>query len=134
VLSAGERRSSTANTIFRDPAWRKRDAQGALRLSPQDAARLGLETGARARITTARGSAEAVVEVSEAMLAGHVSLPNGLGVDYPGEDGTPVRTGVALNELTSLEWRDPLAGTPWHKHVPARVEAAAGGAAGVRAP
>jgi len=19
-------------------------------------------------------------------------------------------------------WRDPIAGTPWHKHVPARVE------------
>ena len=28
VLSAGERRSFTANTIFRDPAWRKRDARG----------------------------------------------------------------------------------------------------------
>ena len=25
VLSAGERRSGTANTIFRDPAWRKQD-------------------------------------------------------------------------------------------------------------
>ena len=57
------------------------------------------------------------------MLAGHVSLPNGLGVDYPARTATPVRTGVAPNELTSLDWRDPLAGTPWHKHVPARVEA-----------
>ena len=28
VLSAGERRSSTANTIFRDPDWRKRDGTG----------------------------------------------------------------------------------------------------------
>ena len=27
VLSAGERRSSTANTIFRDPAWRKKDGR-----------------------------------------------------------------------------------------------------------
>ena len=27
VLTAGERRSFTANTIFRDPAWRKRDAE-----------------------------------------------------------------------------------------------------------
>jgi hypothetical protein len=35
-------------------------------------------------------------------------------------------TGVAANELTSLSWRDPLAGTPWHKHVPARVEALSG--------
>jgi anaerobic selenocysteine-containing dehydrogenase len=123
VLSAGERRSSTANTIFRDPTWRKRDADGALRVSPEDAVRLGLEDGGRARVTTTRGSAETLVEISDAMLAGHISLPNGLGVDYPSEDGTAVQTGVAPNELTSLDWRDPLAGTPWHKHVPARVEA-----------
>jgi anaerobic selenocysteine-containing dehydrogenase len=123
VLSAGERRSSTANTIIRDPAWRKRDPQGALRISPADAAALGLDTGGRARIVTAAGSAEAVVEVTDAMLPGHISLPNGQGTEYPGEDGQPVLTGVAANELTSLRWRDPLAGTPWHKHVPARVEA-----------
>jgi formate dehydrogenase len=125
VLSAGERRSSTANTIIRDPEWRKRDGEGALRVSPADAERLGLETGGRARVVTARGTAEAVVEVTDAMLPGHVSLPNGLGVDYPGEDGVPVLTGVPANELTAVEWRDPLAGTPWHKHVPARVEAVA---------
>ena len=29
VLSAGERRAYTANDIFRDPAWRKRDTDGA---------------------------------------------------------------------------------------------------------
>ena len=50
----GERRSFTANTIFRDPAWRKRDAGGALRVSPDDAARLGLADGGRARLTTRR--------------------------------------------------------------------------------
>ena len=34
--------------------------------------------------------------------------------------------GVAPNELTASEDRDWLAGTPWHKHVPARIEAVAG--------
>ena len=121
VLSAGERRSFTANTIFRDPAWRRKDAEGALRMSPGDAARLGLATGSRARITTRRASAEVTVEVSDTMQPGHVSLPNGLGVDYPGEAGAPVRTGVAPNELTASGDRDWLAGTPWHKHVPARL-------------
>jgi anaerobic selenocysteine-containing dehydrogenase len=125
VLSAGERRSSTANTIIRDPEWRKRDAEGALRISPADATQLGLATGGRARVITATGSAEAVVEVTDAMLPGHVSLPNGQGVDYPDDNGEPVLTGVPANELTAAEWRDPLAGTPWHKHVPARVEALA---------
>ncbi len=69
VLSAGERRSSTANTIIRDPAWRKRDGAGALRISPDDAARLGLADGGRARIVTAVGSAETIVEVTDAMHA-----------------------------------------------------------------
>jgi anaerobic selenocysteine-containing dehydrogenase len=123
VLSAGERRSSTANTIIRDPAWRKRDADGALRISPDDASRLGLATGGRARVVTAAGWAEAVVEVTDTMQPGHVSLPNGQGVDYPDATGQPVLTGVPTNELTSVDWRDPIALTPWHKHVPARVEA-----------
>ena len=57
VLSAGERRAFSANTIFRDPAWRKRDVSG-LRVSPADAALLGLADGDRARLTTPRGTAE----------------------------------------------------------------------------
>src|SRR5262249_33530905 len=39
VLSAGERRSFTANTIIRNPAWRKKDRSGALRMNPEDAKR-----------------------------------------------------------------------------------------------
>jgi anaerobic selenocysteine-containing dehydrogenase len=72
---------------------------------------------------TAAGSAETVVEVTDAMQPGHVSLPNGQGLDYPDETGRAVLTGVPANELTSVDWRDPIALTPWHKHVPARVEA-----------
>ena len=59
------------------------------------------------------------VEVSDRMQPGHVSLPNGLGLDYPDAGAT----GVAPNELTAGEDRDSFAGTPWHKHTPARVEA-----------
>ncbi|RZS30320.1 anaerobic selenocysteine-containing dehydrogenase [Herbihabitans rhizosphaerae] len=119
VLSAGERRSFTANTIYRDPSWRRRDTDGALRISRADADAIGLGDGDTARVITERGAAQAVVEISDMMRPGHVSLPNGLGVDHP-EHGT---VGVAPNELTSLHRRDPIAGTPWHKYVPARVEA-----------
>jgi anaerobic selenocysteine-containing dehydrogenase len=119
VLSAGERRSFTANTIFRSPEWRKRDRDGALRVSQADADGLGLEDGDRARVTTRRGSSEVLVEISPMMRSGHISLPNGLGVTQtPGE--APV--GVAPNDLTSSDHRDPIAGTPYHKHVPARLE------------
>jgi formate dehydrogenase len=123
VLSAGERRAYTANDIFRDPTWRKRDADGALRVSREDAEAFGLVHGGRARITTAAGSAEASVEISEAMLAGHASLPNGFGLDFVDSDGREHVPGVAPNALTSSDWRDAYAGTPWHKHVPARIEA-----------
>ncbi len=121
VLSAGERRSFTANTIIRDPAWRKEDAGGALRMSPRDARALGVASGDRVRLSTRRDSIVAAVEVSDTMQPGHVSLPNGLGLGYPGAAGEEV-TGVAPNELTSSEDRDPFVGTPWHKHVPARIE------------
>jgi anaerobic selenocysteine-containing dehydrogenase len=123
VLSAGERRSFTANDIFRDPTWRKRDAEGALRVSVEDAEHLGLVDGGRARITTAAGSVEASVEISETMQAGHAALPNGYGLDFVDDNGTIRVPGVAPNALTSTEWRDAYAGTPWHKHVPARLEA-----------
>jgi anaerobic selenocysteine-containing dehydrogenase len=123
MLSAGERRSFTANTIIRNPGWRKKDAAGALRMSPDDARRLGVANGGRVRISTRRGSAEVAIEVSDRMQPGHVSLPNGLGLDFPDASGAPAATGVAPNELTRGEDRDWLAGTPWHKSTPARVEA-----------
>jgi anaerobic selenocysteine-containing dehydrogenase len=117
LLSAGERRSFTANTIIRDAAWRKRDPEGALRISAGDAATFGLDDGGQARIITSRGHATVRVEVSAMMQPGHVSLPNGMGLD---EDGD--RAGVAPNDLTDNTLRDPIAGTPWHKTVPARLE------------
>jgi formate dehydrogenase len=91
-------------------------------MSPLDAARLGIEDGGRARVTTKRGSVEAVVELTDTLRTGHVTLPNGLGLAYPDDGGRLVAHGVAPNELTASEDRDWLAGTPWHKHVAARVE------------
>ncbi|MBK7584776.1 MAG: molybdopterin-dependent oxidoreductase [Myxococcales bacterium] len=121
VLSAGERRSFTANTILRDPAWRNKDADGSLRVSRTDAEALGVTSGDRLRVTTRRGSAVVPVEVTSSLQAGHISLPNGLGLNYPTDSGDSV-TGVAPNELTALDERDAFVGTPWHKHVPARLE------------
>jgi anaerobic selenocysteine-containing dehydrogenase len=92
-------------------------------MGDDDAAALGVTTGDRVRLTTKRGSAVVSVEVSDTMQRGHVSLPNGLGVDYPSSDGAAI-TGVPANELTSSEDRDPFVGTPWHKQVAARVERA----------
>jgi anaerobic selenocysteine-containing dehydrogenase len=121
VLSAGERRSFTANTILRNPAWRRKDAEGALRISPEDAQRLGLVEGGRARLSTRRGAAEVSIEISDRMQAGHIALPNGTGLEHPEAKGA--LGGIAPNELTASEDRDPIAGTPWHKSTAANVEA-----------
>jgi len=122
VLAAGERRSFTANTIMRNPEWRKRDQEGTLRLSLEDAKKLGIDNGARVRITTPGGTAVAVAEINETMMQGHVSLPNGHGLSYSPAGGEPEIFGVPTNELTSTDWCDPIAKTPWHKHVPAQLE------------
>ena len=123
LLSAGERRSFTANTIMRNPEWRRKDTQGALYINPEDAARLNLGDGSTARVSTQRGALDVTVELNDRMGRGHVSLPNGLGLDYPDEDGSLRQTGASPNELTWSALRDAYVGTPWHKSVPARIEA-----------
>jgi anaerobic selenocysteine-containing dehydrogenase len=126
ILSAGERRSDTANTAVRDPGWHKKGVYGALRISPQDAAGIGCETGDTLRLSTERASTDVVVEISDMMAPGHISLPNGTGIDYTDPDGVTQRYGVAPNELTDSFRRDFLAGTPWHKHIPASLEKTSG--------
>ncbi|WP_067568284.1 molybdopterin-dependent oxidoreductase [Nocardia acidivorans] len=122
VLSAGERRAFTANTIVRDPLWRKRDGGGTLRMSLADAGHLGLAPGDLVRVTTRRGSAEVPVEPTDRMRPGHLSLPNGFGLSVTDATGAQVTTGAAPNELTEFDSRDEWVGTPWHKYVPARLD------------
>ena len=121
ILAAGERRSSTANTAMRDPEWRRKHPTTGLRLHPDDAATLDVEHGAKIRIVTKAGEAISNVEISDSMLPGMVSLPNGQGLSWPGADAD-TDLGVYLNELTSVDDRDWFAGTPHHKHVRARLE------------
>jgi formate dehydrogenase len=90
-------------------------------MHPEDGGPLGLESGDRVRVTTRRGSVETIVDLTDTMQPGHISLPNGLGLKVEDADGT-AGPGAAPNELTSGGDADWLAGTPWLKHVPARVE------------
>jgi anaerobic selenocysteine-containing dehydrogenase len=122
ILSAGERRADTSNTSIRSPEWMKKGGFGLLRIHPQDAAALGCAEGDWVQLLTARGRAQAQIELSDEHQRGHVSLPNGHGLDYTRADGTLDRRGVSLNELTNTADRDPFAGTPWHKYVPVHLE------------
>ncbi|EPX55593.1 Formate dehydrogenase-O, major subunit [Cystobacter fuscus DSM 2262] len=119
VLIAGERRGYNANQIYRDPAWRKTDLDGAMRMHPDDARALGLRQGARALCTSATGELPVTIELDEMLRPGMVIIPHGYGMRYRG--GEP--NGPQINRLTASEHCDPLARTPYHKHVPVSVRA-----------
>lgn len=117
ILMAGERRTYNANQIFRDPAWRKVDPDGALRMHPDDAVALGLVHGDRAQCSTARGSLPVTVAIDSSVRTGVVTLPHGYGVCF--QDGPPM--GPPVNQLTSAAHCEPFSKTPFHKYVPAKV-------------
>ncbi len=123
VLAAGERRDFTANTIIRNPEWRRKDPEGALHINPEDAARLNLGEGSSARVATQRGAVNVVVSLNDRMQRGFISLPNGMGLAYPDKNGRLKQGGTSPNELTWSALKDEFVGTPWHKSVPARIEA-----------
>jgi len=117
ILTLGERRAYNANLIFRDPAWRKIDPSGALRLNPEDVAVLGLRDGDNAQCESERGQLECVVEIDQGVRHGVAVLPHGYGVRYM--DSAPL--GPEINRLTSSTWCAPLVRTPSHKYVPGSV-------------
>ena len=124
VLAAGLRTSWTANTIQRDPTWRKgRGPHCTLHLSPQDAETLNIETGDAIRVSTRRGEVELPAEVDKRCQEGHVWIPNGFGMITPNSDPKrPVLDGVNTNELTDVADRDPISGCPHHKYTLCHLE------------
>ncbi len=84
-----------------------------LQVHPDDAARLGLTDGAPARISAEGGGLEAVVEVTDAVRTGVVSLPHGWGHDREGARMTVAAAtpGVNVNQLLDGSRLDPLSGT-----------------------
>lgn len=84
-----------------------------LQVHPQDAGRLGLTDGGRARITGDGGSLEVPVEVTDAVRTGVVSLPHGWGHDRSGArlSVASAAPGVNVNQLLDGTRLDPLSGT-----------------------
>ncbi len=122
ILATGERRSYNANQIIRDPAWRRSDLDGALRVHPDDAQRLGLEDGGTAMCESRAASIEVRVAFDDSVQPGCVSIPHGYGMNDPEGDG---EIGPRINRLTSADHCDPIAKTPYHKYVPVRLRSVA---------
>jgi anaerobic selenocysteine-containing dehydrogenase len=129
VLSAGQRRLNNANQILRDPGTRANDPDGALYIHPDDLAALGVADRGAVVVETARARMVVRAKATASMRRGHVALPHGYGQRHPTADGTRQVVGPPINWLTDAAYRDPIADTPFHKHVPVRLHAAPAGAA-----
>ncbi|MFE2526348.1 molybdopterin oxidoreductase family protein [Streptomyces sp. NPDC059382] len=84
-----------------------------LQVHPQDADRLGLTDGGRARITADGGSLDVPVEITDAVRTGVVSLPHGWGHDRAGSRLSVATAvpGANVNQLLDGSRLDPLSGT-----------------------
>ena len=118
ILNAGRHMQYNANTLMRNPAWNHGRRACTVALNPADAQALGLSDGQQVTVTTEAGSATGELEVSEQVRQGTVLIPHGFGLAYDGKV-----YGINANHLTKGSHRDPL-GTPLHRFIPCRVEAA----------
>ena len=125
ILDAGMRTRWNANSVQRDPVWRKgKGPHCGVWVSPHDATERDLVTGATVRVASKTGSVELPVVVHDSVISGHIHIPNGFGQLFPDGDGNLVEVGVNVNELTDAQSRDRFTGCPYHKYVPCRLESA----------
>jgi anaerobic selenocysteine-containing dehydrogenase len=118
VLMAGRHIEVNSNTAMRDPAWNKGRRACTLAMNPVDAERMKLSDGRIVRVVTEAGEETIELEVTEDARKGQVIIPHGFGLVYDG-----VKYGANVNRLTKNTHRD-FVGTPMHRYVPCRVEAA----------
>lgn len=122
MLMAGQRRSYNANQIFRTPRWRKDDPDGALRIHPDDIVSLKAIDGGWMRVETSVGNLTVRIEADDSLRRGVVTLPHGYGQAYPTGEAR-LTIGPRINQITSSDYCDPIAATPYHKNVPVRLTA-----------
>jgi anaerobic selenocysteine-containing dehydrogenase len=121
MLAAGGRRMFNANQIFRDPAWRREDPDGAMLINSSDLSALGAKDGDWIAVESVVGRLVVRCKVDDAMRNGQLALPHGYGQAYPTSDGERLINGPRINLLTESGNRDPIAGTPYHKNVAVRL-------------
>jgi anaerobic selenocysteine-containing dehydrogenase len=124
-LLIGRRQVRSNNSWMHNvPALAKGRDRCTLRVAGDDAARLGLRTGDRARVRSRVGAVEAPVEVSDEMMPGVVSLPHGFGHDAEGAALAVAarKPGVNANVLTDEQDLDVLSGNAVLNGVPVAVE------------
>jgi len=101
----------------------KGKARCTLQVNPSDAERLGLVDGTPAHVSSTVGEVEIDVEVTDAIMAGVVSIPHGWGHDVDGTDMSVAakRPGVNSNVLSDGSRFDPLSGNAVLNGIPVEV-------------
>jgi len=123
MLQTGERTDSNANTIHRDPTWRRALRTSYLRMHESDAQALGVADGERVRLVTEHAETTVPAKVTDDIYPGNLSMPHGYGLLARNEEtGKLEPVGVNVQELIRASYREPLTGIPYHKAIPARVE------------
>jgi anaerobic selenocysteine-containing dehydrogenase len=94
-----------------------------LLIHPADAEARGLRSGDCAEVSSSAGAVTAVVEVSDEIMPGVVSLPHGWGHDMQGARLSVAarRPGVNINRLIDGTVLDPLSGTARINGIPVDV-------------
>jgi len=118
ILNAGRHRRYNINTLIRGQEWNKGKRACTVSVNPADAEAIGVADGQHVKVTTEAGSEVGELQVSARVRPGTVLIPHGFGLNYGG-----TVYGLNVNYLTKNTHRDRL-GTPMHRFVPCRVEAA----------
>lgn len=123
ILNGGLRTGWTANTIVRDPVWRKgKGPHCPIIINPDDAAELGIQDGDLVRLESKRSAVEGPARLDAATSRGHLCIPNGFGMRFPDPvTGELKQVGILVNELQDIRDRDPYTGCPHTKAIPCRV-------------
>lgn len=119
ILSSGRHMDFNANTQMRDPAWNRGKRACTVIMHPKDAERSGLSDGRMVKIITEAGEETAELQVTTLTRQGYLMIPHGFGLVFQGK-----RYGANANRLTRSTHRDRVAGTPYHRYIRCRVEAA----------
>jgi anaerobic selenocysteine-containing dehydrogenase len=90
---------------------------------PDDAERIGLEDGSRARVSSSSGEIEVAVEVTDAVMRGVISIPHGWGHDEPGVKLSVAaeHAGANSNVLADENAMDPLSGNAVLNGIPVEL-------------
>jgi anaerobic selenocysteine-containing dehydrogenase len=120
----GRRHVRTNNSWMHNvPAMQGGSNTCAMKINPDDAARIGLTKGSTAKVSSRVGEVEVDVEITDEMMPGVVSIPHGWGHSKPdiALSVASANPGVSVNDLTDDAVIDPLSGNAALNAVPVEV-------------